>query len=165
MLYLLLPKSALAHCPLCTASAGVGALLAKEIGMKSSAIGIFIGAFAVALGLWLANVLRRKINFKFLTSISILISFLTISLPLKTYLYDNGSFYLSLFGDYGSLFNRTYVYDKFLIGSFWGALIMFLGPSLSKKLIKITGKVFPFQGLIMTFLLLIIFAIGLQIWL
>ncbi len=49
-----------AHCPLCTAGAGVGVLIAKELGMKSSAIGVWVGAFSVALGLWVWNMIVEK---------------------------------------------------------------------------------------------------------
>lgn len=158
-----LPIFTFAHCPLCTIGAGIGALLARELGMKSSVIGIWIGAFSVALGWWLggvivmraarfisrshtalglafANLLRRneprrhsiqEFVIKFLL---ILISFLSVVLPLKLYFYEIGSFYLYLFGDYGSLFNRTYVYDKFLLGSILGGLVILISPLLSKKL-------------------------------
>jgi hypothetical protein len=148
-----------AHCPLCTAGAGIGAIIAKQLGMKTSAVGVFIGAFSVALGWWLANILKKKINFKFLTLVSIIISFLTIILPLKLYFYEIGSFYLNLFGDYGSLLNRTYVYDKFLLGSILGGLIILVSPFLSQQILKLRqGKIFPYQGLIITFTLLILLA-------
>ncbi len=152
-----------AHCPLCTVGAGIGAVIAKQLGMKTSVIGIFIGAFAIALGWWLANILRKKINFKFLTLISVVISYLTIVLPLKLYFYETGSFYLNLFGDYGSLFNRTYVYDRFLFSSILGGLIIIISPFVSKQIIKIrNGKIFPYQGLIITFVLLFFLALFFQ---
>jgi hypothetical protein len=154
---------AFAHCPLCTAGAGIGAIIAKELGMKVSAIGVFIGAFAVALGWWLANILRKKINFKFLTAISIIISYLTIVLPLKLYFYEIGSFYLNLFGNYGTLFNRTYTYDRFLLTSILGGLIIIVSPLLSQQIIKWRqGKIFPYQGLVITFLLLVFLALFFQ---
>ncbi len=204
-----------AHCPLCTAGAGVGALIAKELGLKSLVIGIWLGAFAVALGWWLGNVVMiRALRFNSLVSSSIrsmrqfglrlrfgsnirprptrislietvnpstgtnlvdkisscglkflliLISFLSIILPLKLYFYETGSFYLYLFGDYGSLFNRTYVYDKFLLGSILGGFILLISPLISKKIIQIRqGKVFPYQGLIITFILLVIISVFFQ---
>ncbi|GBD34786.1 hypothetical protein HRbin35_00537 [bacterium HR35] len=95
---------------------------------------------------------------------SILISFFSIVLPLKLYFYETGSFYLYLFGDYGSLFNRTYVYDKFLLGSIIGGIIILISPSISKKIIQLRqGKIFPYQGLIINFLLMILISIIFQL--
>lgn len=163
-MFSLLPKLVFAHCPLCTAGAGIGAILAKEIGFSSSAIGVFIGAFSVALGWWLANSLRKRIHFRFLTSASVLLSFFTIFLPLRSYFYETNSFYLNLFGHYGSHLNRTYVYDSFLLGGILGALLIFLAPIISRQVTKVIGRTLPFQGLLITFLLLIISALLLQ-WL
>ncbi len=168
-----------AHCPLCTAGAGVGAIIAKNLGMKSSAIGVFLGAFSVALGWWLANVLMKTTDSrgfnitdsrglylrKSVVPLIILISFLSIILPLKLYFYEIGSFYLNLFGDYGTLFNRTYTYDKFLFASIIGGLIILISPKFSLYLTKIRKKNFPFQGLIINFILLILISVIFQLWL
>ncbi|GIW67054.1 MAG: hypothetical protein KatS3mg096_568 [Candidatus Parcubacteria bacterium] len=189
LLITIIPFFVFAHCPLCTAGAGIGALIAKELGMKSSVIGIWIGGFSVALGWWLANLLQKRFaldsspeahsprsanahtsagmslgqNRFIVYSISILISFFSIVFPLKLYFYETGSFYLYLFGDYGSLFNRTYVYDKFLLGSIIGGMIILISPSISKKIIQLRqGKIFPYQGLIINFLLMILISIIFQ---
>ncbi|BCX15744.1 MAG: hypothetical protein KatS3mg097_636 [Candidatus Parcubacteria bacterium] len=184
-----------AHCPLCTAGAGIGALIAKELGMKSSAIGVWMGAFSVALGWWLGNVvMKRAARFiprshpsaeqagialgsafadrlrrneprwhAFLLVSLILLSFLSIILPLKLYFYEIGSFSIFWFGDYGSLFNRTYVYDQFLLGSIIGGLMIIISTFISKKIIQLRqNKIFPYQGLIITFILLIIITIFFQ---
>lgn len=210
LIFLILPILTFAHCPLCTAGAGIGALIAKELGMKSSIIAIWIGAFAVALGLWLGNMVYssvhsmrqlfslrfgskirlqqsseislteaadilqkrssgnnqrfgKKLKINILKILLIILSFLSIVLPLKLYFYETSSFYLYLFGDYGSLFNRTYVYDKFLVGSILGGLILLISPLVSKKIVQLRqGKVFPYQGLIITFVLLAIVSIFFQ---
>jgi len=152
-----------AHCPLCTAGAGIGALLAKQIGMKPSVIGIWIGSFSVALGIWIFNILRVSTLANFVKIFLILVSFLSIVLPLKTYFYEIGSFYLYLFGDYGSLFNRTYVYDKFLASSILGGVVILTSPLISKIITKLRkGKTFAFQGIILTFLILVLFSIFFQ---
>ncbi len=167
-IFLLSINFVFAHCPLCTAGAGIGAIIAQNLGMKSSALGVFLGAFSVALGWWLANVLKKneKIkNLKFLLPLSILISFLSIILPLKLYFYEIDSFSLNFFGDYGTLFNRTYAYDKFFLASMIGGLIILISPKLSLYLTKIRQKNFPFQGLIINFLLLILVSVIFQLWL
>lgn len=204
LVLLILPISTFAHCPLCTAGAGIGALIAKELGMKSSAIGVWMGAFSVALGWWLGDMIISRLNARdsarsmrqsglrlrfgsdilplptrislaeiarlflnhhlFFKSLSILISFLSIILPLKLYFYEIGSFSIFWFGEYGSLFNRTYVYDKFLFGSIIGGLILLTSPLISKKIIELRqGRIFPYQGLLITFILLIIISVLFQI--
>ncbi|MEM0476570.1 MAG: hypothetical protein QW367_02950 [Candidatus Aenigmatarchaeota archaeon] len=159
-----------AHCPLCTAGAGIGALFAKELGTKSSVLGIWIGAFGAALGLWIASFLQSKFNLnkKFkntFTFLLVLISFLSTVLPLQPYFYELGSFYINLFGEYGSLFNTTYVYDKFLLGAILGAIIVLIYPLINKKIIEIYQKrLIPFQGLTINFILLIFASLIFQIW-
>ncbi|MEM1974214.1 MAG: hypothetical protein QXN68_05450 [Thermoplasmata archaeon] len=187
LIFIFLPIFVFAHCPLCTAGAGIGAIIAKELGTKSSAIGVWIGGFSVALGWWLSNILQvgsldapvwpplrfgsnirprpTRISLANLAKfLIILISFLSVVLPLRLYFYETGSFYLYLFGDYGSLFNRTYVYDKFLLGSILGGLVILISPLLNKKLSQLRqGRTFPYQRLVITFLLLILLSILFQI--
>ncbi len=64
---------------------------------------------------------------------------------------------ITLFGDYGSLFNRMYLVNLFLFGSILGGLIVCITPWLSNKVTIKRGKTFPFQGVILTFLILLIF--------
>jgi hypothetical protein len=47
-----LPSFVFGHCPLCTVGTGILAILAREMGVKTEVLGIFIGAFSVALGFW-----------------------------------------------------------------------------------------------------------------
>ena len=55
-----IPFLASAHCPLCTAGAGVAALGASALGISSGPIGIFIGAFGLAMGLWIGGVIKKE---------------------------------------------------------------------------------------------------------
>ena len=56
----LIPKIALAHCPLCTVGAGALAVLAASLGISSLVVGVMIGAFALALGLWIGKMPKKK---------------------------------------------------------------------------------------------------------
>jgi hypothetical protein len=150
-----LPTYAHAHCPLCTVGAGAAAAGAAWLGVKSMVIGILLGAFGLALGLWIGAMIKRQ----YVPSQHLLIglfSWLTTVLPLQPNLNDYTSIYLSFVGDYGTLLNRTYLIDRFLIGSLIGAGIVMAAPYLSSLITqRREGKIFPYQGLFITFSLLL----------
>lgn len=156
------PRFVSAHCPLCTLGAGAVAVGASLLGVKSAVIGVFLGAFGLALGLWFARIIKK--NFipyqEWVLGIG---SFLATILPLRSLMQDYGSVYVSLSGDYGSLLNRTYIWDKFLVGSIIGGLFLAIAPWISVMLTKNRkGIMLPFQGMGITFLLLIMAAFALQ---
>jgi hypothetical protein len=151
----LIPVSARAHCPLCTAGAGALAVGATYLGVDTVVVGILIGAFALALSLWMAR-LPKKQYFKQQKLVIILLVFLSTILPLLPLLKDYTSVNIYWFGEYGSAFYNTYMYNKFVVGSILGALIMLISPYLSRFVTKQRGnKLFPYQGIIITFVLLI----------
>jgi len=152
----LVPGVSHAHCPLCTVGAGVLAVTAAALGVSSVAVGIMIGAFALALSLWLARLPKKRylpFQFQLLTSVI----FLTTIIPIMPFIKDYGSIYVSIAGEYGSLLNRTYMYDRFLVGVIIGVIILLIAPYLSSLITKLRhGSQLPWQGLILTFLTLII---------
>ncbi|PJC37053.1 hypothetical protein CO046_02595 [Candidatus Peregrinibacteria bacterium CG_4_9_14_0_2_um_filter_53_11] len=151
------PRIALAHCPLCTAGAGAAAVAASYLGVGALSIGIFIGAFAVAIGLWFSTFLTRRfgVRFPFQKTLLGLASLLLTVIPLMPLIPEYSSFYLSWTGDYGSLLNRTYAVNSMLLGSFLGALMMTLSPTLSRTVSRLRkSRTIPFQGIILTFLML-----------
>lgn len=148
------PTVAKAHCPLCTAGAGVLAIVAASFGVSTMAIGVFIGAFAVALGLWMARLVKKQ-YIKHQRHIIMVLTFLATVIPMMPLITEYMSFNVYLFGAYGNPFNRTYVIHAFLIGSMLGGVIMLLGPYISawvKR--KRNGKLFPYQGIVITLALL-----------
>jgi len=156
------PGFVFAHCPLCTLGAGAVAVGASLLGVKSAVIGVFLGAFGLALGLWFSRAIRK--NFiPFQEWILGIGSFLATILPLRFLMQDYGSIYISLSGDYGSLLNRTYIWDKFLIGSIVGGLLLAIAPWISAVLTRSRqGITLPFQGIGITFSLLIMAAFMIQ---
>ncbi|PIT92926.1 MAG: hypothetical protein COU06_02740 [Candidatus Harrisonbacteria bacterium CG10_big_fil_rev_8_21_14_0_10_38_8] len=163
LLSLVLPKISLAHCPLCTIGAGLAAVLATSLGVKVGAVGLFIGAFAFALGIWISRILPRE-YIKHQEITLALLSFIATILPLIP-LMDGGyySFYISMIGEYGSLLNRTYIIDRFLLGSILGAVILWISPWLSKQITKArNNKIIPYQGISLTFAILILVALIIQ---
>lgn len=151
----LVPSVVKAHCPLCTIGVGTAAIGASWLGISQTSIGIFVGAFAVALGLWVANLIKKQYIPQQKNLVGVF-SFLTTVLPLMAIMKDVTSVYISFAGEYGALLNRVYLINLFLIGSIVGAVIMFFSPQISllvKKQRK--GKMIPYQGIIITILLLI----------
>lgn len=159
-----LPERVAAHCPLCVGGAGAAAALASLFGVKFGAIGVFMGAFAVALAMFIANRLPEKFRFQNIIVGGLI--YLTTLIPMYPFLKgDYTSWFISASGEYGSLLNRTYLIDLFIIGSIIGSLIVFYAMKLSALITrKRDGKQIKFQGMILTFSLLIISALIIQLW-
>ncbi|MBI2558696.1 hypothetical protein HYW20_05210 [Candidatus Woesearchaeota archaeon] len=162
---LTVPQTAFAHCPLCTVGAAFVAGGAAVLGVHRMVIGVFIGAFAVSTGLWFSRILKKKFV-PLQKSIITIASYLLTIIPMRMILKDEHPLFISLYGDYGSLFNRTYLVDYFVVGSIIGSVVVAIAPYLSDKITSIRkGRHIPYQGIALTFLLLIITGIILQLML
>lgn len=155
-----LPRVAQAHCPLCTVGAGAAAALAVWLGVKIMVMGVFMGAFALAMGLWIARLIKYRFPYKGL--LLGFASFLLTIFPLQPLFQDYTSLYITWGGEYGSIFNRTYVIDRFVIGAVIGAAILVAVPFLSKWIVRKRGKFIPYQGIILVFAFLFLVALILQ---
>ena len=160
--FLLLVPSVLAHCPLCTIGAAAAAGGAAYFGVSQIIIGLFTGAFAVSIGWWISRLIKKKYIPLQRTAI-VLFSFATTIFPLMPLLTDMKPYYLSWFGDYGSLFNRTYLINMFLVGSIIGGIVVCFTPWLSDKISKMRGnRTLPFQGTALTLIILAIISLIIQ---
>lgn len=152
LMLLLGTQLARAHCPLCTIGAAAAAGGAAYLGVNSMVIGLFIGAFAISIGWWVANLIKKQF-FRFQKIAIIIFSFITTVIPIMPLLSDYHGLYIPWIGQYGS----TFAVDFFLIGALIGGIIMSITPWLSKKItVWRNGKIIPYQGIILTLLLLII---------
>lgn len=159
---LLLVKVVQAHCPLCTVGAAAAAGGAAWLGVSEIVIGLFMGAFAVSIGWWMSRVIKRQL-IPFQRPAIILFSFATTIIPLLSILGGIHPVYVSIGGDYGSWLNRTYLLNLFLIGSIIGGFVVTITPWLSSRITKIrSGKMIPYQGITLTFALLLIVAVVMQ---
>lgn len=160
---LLLPKITLAHCPLCTAGAGALAVLAAYLGVSSIIVGVMIGAFAIALSMWLAR-LPRKEYIPYQKPILTVLIFLSTVIPIMPFIKHYAPLYISLWGDYGTLFHNTYAVDLFLAGMPLGVILVWVAPYLSGWITKKRGgRHLPYQGISLTFILLIIASLFIQL--
>ena len=110
ILFSISSTTVIAHCPLCTAGAAFVAGGAAVLGVHRMVIGVFIGAFAVSMGIWLGRAIKKKFM-PLQKTIIVLFSYLLTVFPIRPLLKDLHTFLISLYGDYGSLFNMTYLID------------------------------------------------------
>ena len=162
ILALIVPKTASAHCPLCVAGAGALAVLAASLGVSSVVVGILIGAFALALGLWLAPLVKKQ-YIPYQKQILTLLIFVGTIVPIMPLIRDYGPLYISLGGEYGTLWHNTYTVDLFLFGSVVGVVLMLVAPLVSRLLTKLRSKQIPYQGVTITLFLLVIASVIAQI--
>ncbi len=156
------PGITLAHCPLCTVGAGIAAAGAAWLGVGSGSIGVFIGAFAVATGLWMHRLIKKSF-FPHQSLALATTSFALTIIPMQPLFQDYTSLYISWAGDYGSWLNRTYVMDRFVIGALVGAVILAAAPAISRLISRARkGKMMPFQGITVTFGMLLFISVILQ---
>ena len=149
----------MAHCPLCVVGAGAAGAAAMWLGVSQVVVALFIGAFAMSMGMWFAKIIKKKYiplqNF-----LIVAIIFFTTVLPLMPLFKALGPLYLSFIGDYGT----TYIFNYSLASSFLGGLIVLSTPLISKSITKKrNNKTFPFQGTLLTLVLLIIIGVLIQI--
>lgn len=155
--------SVLAHCPLCTMGAAAAAGGAVYLGVNVAVVGLFVGAFGVSTGWWISRLVRKQYFFG--QSIAIIVaSFLLTIVPLLGVIDAVEPFPILWWGEYGSLFNRTYLVNPFLAGSILGGILVSLTPHLSGAVSSWKGRqIVPYQGIILTFALLLAVGVGIQL--
>lgn len=162
LLFAALPARALAHCPLCSAATGLAAVVAASLGISTGPVGVFAGAFAFATGLWLAPLIRR-VFIPHQTFVLAVLSFLATILPVLPLMGDYSSISIFLGGDYGSPLNRTYVINRFLAGSIFGAITLLATPAVSRMITRLRhNTTLPYQGVALTLIFLAIEAVALE---
>lgn len=147
-----------AHCPLCTIGAGAAAGAAVWLGISKVVVALFIGAFAMSMGMWFSRIPKKR-YIPFQKTIIVLAIFLGTVLPILPIFTAIGPLYLPFIGEYG----KTYAFNYSLVSSLFGGVVVFASPSMSHKVTKLrSGKTTPFQGTLLTLILLIILGIIIQ---
>ncbi len=144
------PKAALAHCPLCTVGAVAIGLGAYQLGVSTLSVGIALGAASLALGLWMAKLIRVQYFRGQRLAIAFLV-FATTILPVAPFLPGARGLYLAGIGQYGT----TLVIPNVLIGAVVGGFLVLVAPYASSTLTRMrAGSHIPFQGVLAIMLLL-----------
>jgi hypothetical protein len=147
-----------AHCPLCTIGAGAAAGAAVWLGVSKVVVALFIGAFAMSMGMWFSRIVKKR-YVPFQKTLIIVLVFLTTVLPLLPLFNAVGPLYLPFIGEYG----RTFAFNYSLLTSLLGGGIVFVSPNLSRKIREKRGRSIPFQGIILTLAFLIIVGVIIQL--
>lgn len=155
---LFVPQVALAHCPLCTAGAGALAILAASLGVSSTVVGVLIGAFALALSLWISKTVKNQ-YVPYQEHILVIVIFLSTVIPIMPFIKHYAPFYVPFIGRYGT----TFTINLYILGVIIGLFTMLMTPKISRMLTKICQKQVPFQGLAITITLLILVSIITQL--
>jgi len=156
-----LSKTISAHCPLCTIGAGAAAAGAIWLGVSTIIVALFLGAFAMSMGMWFSRLLSKKRKYIPFQNIIVIVGvFLLTLLPILPLVKAIGPLYIPFIGAYG----KTYAFNYSIFSGIFGGLVVLASPSISKKITKLRrGKMLPFQGIIITIGLLIIFGVILQL--
>ncbi len=158
LFFVFLAENVMAHCPLCTIGAGAAAGAAVWLGVSKVVVALFLGGFAVSMGMWFARIIKKD-YIKYQKAVIILAVFLLTFIPLLPIVKAIGPLYLSFIGEYG----KTYAVNYSLVSGLFGGLLVFISPFLNKKIKdKRNGKGIPFQGTIVTLTLLIIAGLLIQ---
>jgi len=161
--FLLFSTTAEAHCPLCTAAVGAGAAAAKYYGVDESIIGLFIGAFGISIGLWIARSIKKE-YFKYQSVAIILLSFILTVVPLLALSKDVIYVPVFLFGSVGTMLNKVYWINKMLLGSIIGGGASIFAFGIHEHIKKKNGRVlFPYQGIAFTAAVLAVAAAALYL--
>ncbi len=156
ILFLAYPFTVFAHCPLCVGGVIILTFLGYEIGVKRIVLGFLTGALAVAFAEWINRLIKRKL-FKGQGFLIITLTFILTYLPVKSYIFNYYSLYLTNLG-----INTPILIDKSLIAGLLGGILVYVAPFISRWITQKRGKTILFQRIIVTLILLIIFALILQ---
>jgi len=149
----LVPSVAHAHCPLCTAGAGVLAMLAISLGVPALIISTLLGGFALAMGLWLAKLPKKEYVRHQYYLISGLV-YLSTVLPLWPVLREYKTLYAPYIG-FDKYANKIPV-DVYIVGVILGATALIIAPYISSRVsAQAKRQLVPFQGIIITMILLV----------
>lgn len=144
-------RSAQAVCPVCVVVVGAGIGIAEEFGVSDTIIGLWVGAFIIAMAWWTVNwLVKKNWCFKGCGSITFLAYYLLTLVPL----YYNGLI--------GKELNKMWGIDKLLLGVLVGSVLFFLGERYHFYLKEKNGNkvYFPFQRVVVPVVALIIATIA-----
>ncbi len=154
----------MAHCPLCTAGAGAGIMVARFYGVDDTIVGLLIGALIISSALWFNKWLKKRIDFPLQEAVFVILSFLLTAVPF---------YYAGLITDFEMVRSMPEHHsilglgvlgiDKLLFGMILGTFVIWFVFNLSDS-IKETRKrvLWPYQGL--SFMLMALIILSLAFW-
>ena len=141
----LLSRSALAHCPLCTAATGTLVATSRIAGLDDVITGTFLGAFAVSTAFWTARVVSSKLKQESRFSMVVHPYILTVMSLVLTVLG------LQLSGVLNAFSPQIFGVDKLLFGTALGTAVSAASFELHTMIRAFNGgrNRIPFQGAVL----------------
>lgn len=162
LFFLIFAGTASAHCPACTVGAGFAVTIASYLGVDLAVLGLLLGAFGVSTGWWISKKLSRS-YVPYQKKLLVLSSFLLTVVPLAPMIAQKEAFFINLVGVYGSLLHNTYFYDASIITAIVGGLVVTFTPWISSKITELRGEHIDYQGIGVTFSMLIFLSVVIQV--
>ncbi len=143
--------AASAMCPLCTASAAIGLGVARYYGIDDIVIGIWLGALAVSTALWVNNIVKKRAGakFKVLPIYEALLIAAVIAATIVPF------YFAGFFSGMPGMVDTIFGINRLVFGIIVGSLVTFIGAPMSNMVKRKRNSVFPYQTIIITFLMLI----------
>lgn len=151
--YLLFPRVALAHCPLCVGGAAIGLSVARYFGIDDSITGVWLAALLGALSFWSERPIAAKITSKSLKKYLRPVLYLAIfGLTVWSfYAFNNYAVEKLKFFLINKHAGQILGLDKLTFGVISGGILFYLVDFLDDTLIKRNGKVyFPYQRIVVS---------------
>src|SRR3989344_1469219 len=157
--------SVMAHCPLCTGAAVAGVEVARVTGLDDSIVGLLLGGVIISSALWFNKWLKKKVNFPMQGILIIILSFVSIAVPLYyAGMITNFDMVKSMPDHHSILGLGVFGIDKLLFGMILGSLSLMLVFRVSDDIKKSRGKVlWPYQGL--SFMAITLSVLTFTLWL
>jgi hypothetical protein len=147
-IYLLLPATIFAHCPLCVAGAGAGLSFSRILGVDDSITGVWIAAFLGAMSLWIAGSIKK-------TYIPAQSTVIYVAILATTLL----SFYqFGLISEHNGLIGQT---PKLTFGMLVGGVVFYLIDKQNTLIRLLKGRVlFPYQPIVFSLGAMLVLSLG-----
>lgn len=113
------------------------------------------------MGWWMAKKIPKE-YVPYQKQSVIIASFLLTVVPILPIIGEQKAFFIGLYGNYGSLLHNTYMYDMSLLTSVIGGLVVTFSPRISGKITEMRGEHIDYQGIIVTFITLLILGLVIQ---
>jgi len=111
--WFMLPKQALAFCPVCVVATGAGVELFRWLGVDDTIIGLWLGGFNVSITVWLSTILNKKRKD---------LGIIPVILAIILYLATLGISYW--FGFFNNPYNKLFGVNKLILGIIIGSLLV-----------------------------------------
>jgi len=149
-LFVLIPNTSFAICPVCTIAVGAGLGLSRWLGIDDTISSLWIGGLIVSLIMWTNFWLDKKnINFKYRNYLTSILYYALIILPL---------YFTRVIGHF---LNTLWGIDKIVLGTAFGSIAFFAGSYFHFYLKKKNNHQvhFPFQKIVFAISPLIILSL------